>query len=161
MKRSLLLILLLSATASADPSAPEAAAPTAVMIAAASTVRAKLLAPLATREQAQSRFSRGRLPPRVRRVRILDAQPRKDALGAAFVAFAVDERHGMSALTEPLEKEAGWTEGALTGCVYLDGGGVFVKRGDAFRPAELLLGKKLPAAPAHVCQGEPTRVATQ
>ena len=38
----------------------------------------------------------------------------------------------------------------LVGCVYTNGGAMFVKRGDEYRPAEILLGKSVDPAPG-VC----------
>jgi hypothetical protein len=153
-----MLALLLSANqSSANPSASEAVAPTPVMMEAASVVQKKLLAPLAIHDAAESRFMRALLPPLARRVRILDSQPRKDARGGAFVSFAVDARHGY---LKTLENDAKrWYRDAITGCVYLGDGTIFVKRGDGFRPGEFLLGKKSPAAAEYVCKGEPAQVA--
>jgi hypothetical protein len=102
-----------------------------------------LVKPLA---QAQGkRFSRARPPPRERRVRVTQATALRDASGRAFVPFAVDVRFGSE-----------WQRDDIVGCVYRESGDVFVKRGDAHRPAAFLLGKD--AAPvAGACATAPAR----
>lgn len=126
------------------------AAPPEVVAAAEARVQHDLLEPLAAKERDQSRFSRARLPAQERRVRILDEQPRRDARGDAFLAFAVDARHGVRALGP----EDGWRRGAIAGCVYVDGR-VFVQSGERHRPAAFLLGKKLKPVEAHICTAAP------
>lgn len=87
-----------------------------------------------------SHFSRVRMPPAERRVRVLQVTPTKDSSGRPFMAFAVDVRFG-----------AEWRENDFVGCAYPTSGDIFVKRGDAYRPSAILLGK--PADPvAGVCQ---------
>jgi hypothetical protein len=98
-----------------------------------------LLEPLAQKEKDRSRFSRGRMPPRERRVRVTQTAVSVDASGRAYMAFAVDVRRG----TE-------WHENDFVGCGYTQTGALFVKRGDEYRPAEILLGKDVEVAP-HVC----------
>ena len=103
-------------------------------------VRDGLLTPLANYEASMSHFSRVRMPPAERRVRVTQVTPTKDAGGRAFMAFAVDVRYG-----------AEWRENDIVGCAYPTSGDIFVKRGDAYRPSAILLGK--PAEPvAGVCQ---------
>lgn len=103
-------------------------------------VREGLVAPLAAYEANTSRFSRARLPPRERRVRITQVTPANDAAGRPFMAFAIDVRWGDE-----------WHENDIVGCAYPKSGELFVKRGDDFRPAAILLGK--PGDPvAGVCK---------
>src|SRR5262245_26559199 len=97
------------------PTAPPVAPPRASPV--ETLVRHTLLEPLAAREDKQSRFSRARLPPQERRVRILDGHPRRDARGDSFVRFAVDARHGFA-------RDEAWTTDDITGCVYLARGDV-------------------------------------
>jgi hypothetical protein len=118
-------------------------------------VTRELLEPLAVKESHQGRFSRGRLPPQDRRVRILDDQPRKDSQGDAFVTFAVDARHGMRAE----DNESSWRKATITGCAYPGRSQVFIKKGDQYRPAAFLLGKKLKPAAAGTCEPEPAKLA--
>lgn len=103
----------------------------------------RLLKPLAELEG--NRFSRVRPPPRERRVRVLGTTPSRDKSGRPFLAFAVDVRFGSE-----------WHENDIVGCAYPASGDLFVKRGDAYRPAAFLLGKD--AAPvAGVCEIAPPR----
>jgi hypothetical protein len=124
---------------------------------AVALVSNELLQPLAEKERNRGRFSRARLPAQERRVRILDEQARKDTRGNAFVAFAVDARHGVRAAAAA--DDASWRKATITGCVYLDSGEIFVKKGDQYRPAAFLLGKKLQAAAAGTCEPGPAQVA--
>lgn len=101
-------------------------------------IEAAVLRPLA--ELLPPRFSRVRVPPVERRARVLQDNPSFDGSGRAFVPFAVDVRFGES-----------WRENEIVGCAYVQSGEVFVKRGDGFRPAEVLLGKKV-AANAGACE---------
>ena len=119
-----------------------------------SLVHKKLLAPLAAREKARSSYSRARPPAAERRLRMLDAAPIADAKGGAFVGFAVDARYGRS-------EKGRWQEDAIIGCVYAGTGKVYVRYGDDFRAAAVLLGKTIPKAPSHVCRaaGENAAVA--
>jgi hypothetical protein len=119
------------------------AAPTTV-----SLVSDKLIRPLAAKEREQSKFSRAALPPSERRVRMLDDKEQTDSAGNSFFAFAIDARHGWS----DDDGEANWTKSAITGCVYLSKGEVFIKRGKAFHPAIAALGKKTKAAPEGTCR---------
>lgn len=140
MRRPLLIlaiIALASNLASADPSS----APTAV-----SYIETQLVRPLAVKERDQSKFSRARLPPAKRRVRVTDEKPQLDSTGEAFVTFAIDARTGWSD-----ENEAAWNKAAIVGCVYTARGEVFIKRGNAFHPAAAALGKRTRPAPATIC----------
>jgi hypothetical protein len=87
-------------------------------------------------------FSRVRPPPVERRVRILQTITTADASGRAFVAFVVDVRFG----TE-------WRKD-IAGCVYQGTNDIFVKKGDTYRPAAFLLGKKADPV-AGVCEPPP------
>ena len=104
-----------------------------------------LVQPLVASERENSRFSRGRPPPRERRVRITQANPTTDKAGHAFVPFAVDVRFGSS---------SDWQKADVVGCAYRGSGALFVKIGDAYRPAAFLLGKDLPAV-ASACEAAP------
>lgn len=107
-------------------------------------VREGLVAPLAEYEANRSRFSRARLPPGERRVRVTQTTPAVDAAGRQFMTFAIDVRWGG---TE-------WHENDIVGCAYTKTGEIFVKRGEEFRAAGILLGK--PADPvAGVCKAAP------
>lgn len=97
-----------------------------------------LVKPLAAVEA--SRFSRARPSPRERRVRVVDTTATLDKGGKSFVRFAIDVRFG----TE-------WHEGDIVGCVYAGSGDLFVKKGDAYRPAPFLLGKNVEPV-AGVCE---------
>jgi hypothetical protein len=113
-------------------------------------VEKQLVKPLADKESRRSRFSRAYLPPQARRVRVLDRQRSTDGRGAEFVAFAVDERSGV--LAGPAADDSGWRKDAIVGCVYPTRDETFVKRGDKFFRAGLLLGQKTPAADDTVCR---------
>jgi hypothetical protein len=73
-------------------------------------------------------------------VRITEATLSRDKQGREFVPFAVDVRYGSD-----------WQQGDIVGCAYRASGSLFIKRGEAYFPAALLLGKDVPAAPG-VCQ---------
>ena len=79
-----------------------------------------------------------------------------DGRGAEFVTFAIDERSGKYA-RRPADDPAGWRADAIVGCVYPARGEVFVKRGDKFFGARLLLGQKTAAADDSVCRPAPAR----
>ena len=102
-----------------------------------------LVKPLAQSED--SRFSRMRPPPRERRVRVLQSTLSRDKNGRAFVGFAIDVRFGSE-----------WRRDDIVGCVYRESGDIFVKKGDAYRPAAFLLGKNVEPV-AGVCQAAAAR----
>lgn len=91
-------------------------------------VEDSVLRPLAERET--SRFSRSLPPARERRVRVLPTTHDKN--GRPFVSFAVDVRYGGK----------DWHRDDIVGCVYLGKGDLYVRRGDGYRPAAFLFGKK-------------------
>ena len=101
-----------------------------------------LIKPLAEREGG-SRFSRGRPMAHERRVRVLQATALVDKSGRQFVSFAIDVRFGGE-----------WQQNDITGCVYRGSGNLFVKRGDQYRSAAFLLGKKADPV-AGVCEPAP------
>jgi hypothetical protein len=106
-------------------------------------VQTGLVKPLAESEGGR-RFSRGRPPPAERRIRVLSATTTKDPRGRGFVAYAVDVRFGSGE----------WQKDDILGCAYRDSGELFVKNGDAYRPAAFLLGKDLPPVPG-ACEAAP------
>lgn len=126
-------------------SPPEQSAASPEVKPAEALVQSALLQPLARNERKRSRFTRAALPPQERRVRLLDQAPRQDAQGRPYVRFAVDARHGRRA-------DAPWRLDAITGCVYLEKGEVFVAKGEQFRPAKFLLGKYAKAAGSATCR---------
>lgn len=134
---------------------PPEAAPVfddATRVAVEKVVQQHLLQPLTAKEKEHSRFSRARLPPQDRRLRLL--QTAVDATGATFVAFAVDSRFGFAANDDP------WRDNDIVGCVYPGRNEVFVQRGDEIRPAAMLLGRKTKAAPATTCRAADTSTAS-
>ena len=152
MKRlSILALVLFSRMTFAEPAASGAPeAKTAEAKSAVALVSHDLIQPLLAKEDKQGRFSRGRLPPQERRVRILDDKPRKDAEGVAFLRFSIDARFGYVGQGD--EDESRWQRDTITGCVYLERNQVFVKKGDSYRPAAFLLGKKVKAAAESTCE---------
>ena len=106
-------------------------------------VEAAIVKPLADRPS--KRFSRSRPPPHERRVRITQTALSRDAQGREFMPFAIDVRFG-----------ADWQQDDVVGCAYRASGNLFIKRGDAYFPAALLLGKAVDPV-AGVCQPAPTR----
>jgi hypothetical protein len=122
---------------------------------AAAVVEKQLVKPLAAKEAGRSRFSRSYIPPQARRVRVLDRERSTDGRGAEFVAFAVDERSG--GLARRADGDSGWRKDAIVGCVYPARDEIFIKRGDKFFGAGLLLGQKTAAADDAVCRPAPTR----
>lgn len=125
---------------------------------ATAVVERQLVKPLGDKEARQSRFSRTYVPPQTRRVRLLETQAATDRLGAAFVPFAVDERSA-AFVRRPANDASGWRKDAIVGCVYPARDEVFVKRGDKFFGATLLLGKRTPPADAALCVPATTRIA--
>jgi hypothetical protein len=98
-----------------------------------------LVKPLAAVESHS--FSRSRPPPHERRVRVLGATATPDKNGRSFLPFAIDVRFG----------SGDWRENDIVGCAYPGSGKLYVKRGDAYRPASFLLGKNEDAV-AGVCE---------
>lgn len=82
-------------------------------------------------EREVSRFSRERPPPHERRIRVTQAAPTRDKRGGSFLTFAIDVRFG-----------GDWQKDDIVGCVYAGSGDLFVKRGDSYRPAAFLFGKR-------------------
>lgn len=99
-----------------------------------------LVKPLREIELGRSRFSRARQPPHERRVRVTQTTTTLDKAGRAFLTFAIDVRYGSE-----------WHEDDIVGCAYTANGELFVKRGDTYRPASVLLGKNADPV-SGVCQ---------
>jgi hypothetical protein len=78
-------------------------------------------------------------------VRITSETLSHDKSGRPFLPFAIDVRFGSE-----------WRENDIVGCVYTPSGGIFVKRGDAYRPAKFLLGENGEPVPG-VCEAAPAR----
>lgn len=76
-------------------------------------------------------------------MRVLDAAATTDASKRAFLRFAIDVRFGSE-----------WRQNDVVGCVYPGSGDLYVKSGDAYRPAAFLLGKNV-APVAGVCEAPP------
>jgi hypothetical protein len=108
-------------------------------------VEAGILKPLAEREGKRSRFSRARPMPHERRIRITAAALTPDKQGRGFVSFAVDVGFG-----------GDWQENDIVGCAYRASGELFIKQGNAYFPAALLLGKRVDPV-TFVCQAAPAR----
>ncbi len=102
--------------------------------------------PLADFESHAHRYSRARPLPRERRVRVTQTTEAFDKAGRPFVAFSVDVRFGAGE----------WNENDIVGCAYTKTGSLFVKKGDAYRPASFLLGKNADPVPG-VCQAAVAR----
>lgn len=99
-------------------------------------VEEELIKPLAEKDKQRPKFTRARPPPAERRVRVTAAAPSSDKAGHAFMPFAIDVRYGDT-----------WTENDIVGCTYAKAGTVFVKSGDEYRPAGILLGKSAAPVP--------------
>lgn len=112
-------------------------------------VHKKLVVPLMAKDGEPIPFTRARIAPVLRRVRMADATPRADTKGHLFFAFSLDSFHGRSEVDED-----GWRKNVVEGCVYVESKEIFVKRRDEYRPAAVLLGKKTKSADAHVCRTE-------
>jgi hypothetical protein len=151
----LAILLPLAPAAWATPSDVRTATPPAVIEAEITALVERLLIrPLGQKEERRSRFSRSYIPPRARRVRILDRVRSTDSRGGEFVAFAVDDRSGRFAL-EARDDSGRWRRDAIVGCAYPARDEIFIKRGDEFFAAGLLLGKKTAAADQAVCRPAP------
>lgn len=137
------LIVPSAPTPPADTTAPAAPVPEAIAHAIA-LVDKNLVVPLAAAEEKGSRFTRARIPPSARRVRIDAVSPETDGKGAAFFTFAVDER-------VRFPDDTVWNRDAMVGCVYPESGAIFVRSGTSFRPAAHALFKKTAPAAAHIC----------
>jgi hypothetical protein len=123
---------------------------------AAAVVEKQLVKPLVEKEERRNRFSRSYIPPLARRVRMLDHERSTDGRGAEFAAFAVDERSGRFA--RRAADDSSWRKDAIVGCVYPARDEIFIKRGDKFFGAALLLGKKTAAADDTVCRPALARI---
>ena len=110
-------------------------------------VQAKLVTPLAKKEDKRSSFSRKALPPEKRRIRILNGN-HLDSKSKRFFAFSIDERFGRSG-RDSVRK---WNANTITGCVYPDSGELYVLRGKHHYPSSLLLGKRKKPSASHICR---------
>jgi hypothetical protein len=119
-------------------------------------VEKQLVKPLTQKEAKQDRFSRSYVPPQARRVRIPEPARSTDARGAAFVAFAIDARSRLLARKEG--DDSGWRKDAIVGCVYPARDQVFIKRGEKFFAAGLLLGQRTAPVDDAVCRPAPTAI---
>jgi hypothetical protein len=144
------LALLLPTARRASATPPDAEA------AAAAVVEKQLVKPLGEKEARRNRFSRSYIPPQARQVRVLDGERATDGRGAAFVAFAVDERSQVL-VPRGADDARRWRKDAIVGCVYPAEGEVFIKRGDKFFAARLLLGQKT-AADDTACRPATARI---
>jgi len=122
-------------------------AASATQVAALALVQKELVSPLVAKEGSQSKFSRARLPPRERQVRVIDRELLRDSRGRTFVRFVIDERRGLV--------DDAWNASTITGCAYLSRSEIFVQKGDQYRPADFLLGKYRKAAADSTCKSDP------
>ena len=118
---------------------------------ATAVVEKRLVTPLAEKEERRISFSRAYIAPLARRVRVLAREQSTDGHGAAFVPFAIDESFGGFSRRADNETRR-WRKDVIVGCVYPARDEVFIKRGDKFFAAGLLLGKKTAAADDTVCR---------
>ena len=103
----------------------------------ATLVQQQLIAPLVARAANSSQFSRGPPGQTAYRAVIADGAPTLvDANGHRFVPFTVDSRTTYGGDPGNLP----WNTGMLTGCVTVDDGVVYVKRGDGWRTASVYVG---------------------
>lgn len=134
MKCALLVLIVPSLVFAAEPVKSDE------VVSAEKRLETSLLKPLAARDEERAMFSRARVAPRERRVRVTQQNASTDANEKTFFAFAIDSRF-----------RGAWREADQVGCIYPASGAVFVKMGETFRSADTLLGKKTQPAPAGVC----------
>ena len=104
-------------------------------------VEADFLKPLVAHDVEVSSFSRMRMPPRERRLRMTATTTSRDQAGQEFLTFAIDGKIA----------KGSWHENDIVGCVYPEKGEMFVKLGADFRPAAVMLGTAADAVPV-VCR---------
>jgi hypothetical protein len=121
-------------------------------------VEKQLVEPLADRETRNVRFSRVYIPPMARRVRFEAKEQTTDGRGAEFMAFSIDERAAVLGRRAADESEH-WRKDVIVGCVYPARDEVFIKRGDKFFGASLLLGKKTAVAEDAICHPAPAQAS--
>lgn len=109
-------------------------------------IEADFVKPLTEHDKQTSRFSRMRMPPQERRVRMPQPTVSHDQAGRSFLPFAIDGKY----------TGGDWQENEITGCVYTEKGDMFVKIGDGFRPASFLLGTTADPV-AGVCVAAPAK----
>lgn len=144
MKCALLVLIVPSLVFAAEPVKSEE------VVAAQKRIETSLLKPLAERDEQRAMFSRARVAPKERRVRVTQANASTDANEKPFFAFAIDSRF-----------RGAWREADQIGCVYPETGEIFVKMGDTFRSADALLGKKTQPGAAGVCVSTTPQVAAR
>lgn len=145
MKCALLLVLVVpSLVFAAEPVKSDA------VVSAEKRIETSLLKPLAERDEQRAMFSRARVAPKERRVRVTQVAASTDANEKPFFAFAIDSRF-----------RGAWREADQVGCVYPETSEIFVKMGDTFRSADALLGKKTQPAAAGVCVSATPEVAAR
>lgn len=110
-------------------------------------VTKQLLAPLKKAESRRSRFSRAAPVAVERRVRVLDTVALTDRNGREFLRFAIDERR-------PWDAPGAWAMDSVVGCAYPSERAVFVRRGEAYRPARSMLGHEDTTQP-DACRAAP------
>jgi len=101
--------------------------------------------PWDARDSERSKFSRAGPSKVTRSVRVLDKVAQTDATGAKFFRFAVDTTYAVD---------------VIKGCIYEQGAGIFVHRGDRTVSAMTLIGKKEKAATATTCVAAPPTPAS-
>ncbi|MBL9038587.1 MAG: hypothetical protein JNG84_08755 [Archangium sp.] len=118
-----------------------------------------LVSPLAAKEAKRDRLSRARPMASARRIRVLETAPKRDEKNAPFFTFAIDERHGFRVrLDGDAVPEDAWRKDTVVGCVYPATREVFIQQREHYRPAAILLGKRVATAPEHTCRAAPETV---
>jgi hypothetical protein len=107
-------------------------------------VQESILKPLAARPK--KLFSRERPRPHDTRVRVTQTTLSRDKHGREFVPFAVDVHFGGRQ----------WLQNDIVGCAYRASGLLYVKGGDAYYPASILLGKSAEPLPG-ACEAGPAK----
>ncbi len=128
--------------AHAEPPAPPST--TEIGSAVSELVDKQLLTPLKKVDSKRRRFSRAAPVPVQRRIRVLDTVAVTDVRGKQFVRFAIDTRRSF-------DEHGSWQQDSVVGCAYLNERQVFVRHGDAYRPARSLLGEDQKERPG-VCR---------
>ncbi len=144
MKCALLVLVVPSLVFAAEPAKSEE------VVSAEKRIETSLLKPLAERDEQRAMFSRARVAPKERRVRVTQVNASTDANEKSFFAFAIDSRF-----------RGAWREADQIGCVYPASGEIFVKMGETFRSADALLGKKTQPAAAGICVSTTPEVAAR
>lgn len=144
MKCALLVLIVPSLVFAAEPVKSDE------VVSAEKRLENALIKPLAARDEERAMFSRARVAPMERRVRVTQQNASTDANEKTFFAFAIDSRF-----------RGAWREADQVGCIYPESGAVFVKMGATYRSGDALLGKKSQPAPAGVCVSTTPEVAAR